>query len=125
MGWRPRGSKTCLAPEARRNSGGGAASRQSGKPDPKAASGYVTEAQVIELAQNAGFELGGRSEINANAKDTKDHPWRLDAPSHQSFTTLRRRPGSHRSTFDRAKYEAIGESDRMTLKFIKRMPRVE
>jgi predicted methyltransferase len=91
-----------------------------GQQDPKAESGYVTEAYVIEQAQKAGFELVDRSEINANAKDTKDHPfgvWTLPP-------TKRTRPYSegadaHDPNFDRAKYDAIGESDRMTLKFRK------
>ncbi|MBM0108076.1 class I SAM-dependent methyltransferase [Steroidobacter sp. S1-65] len=91
-----------------------------GEQDPKAPSGYVTEAYVIEQAQKAGFELVERSEINANAKDTKDHPfgvWTLPP-------TKRTRPYSegadaHDPNFDRAKYDAIGESDRMTLKFRK------
>lgn len=91
-----------------------------GEQDPKAASGYVTEAYVIEQAQKAGFELVERSEINANAKDTKDHPfgvWTLPP-------TKRTRPYSegadaHDPNFDRTKYDAIGESDRMTLKFRK------
>ena len=91
-----------------------------GKQDPKAESGYVTEAYVIEQAQKAGFELVERSEINANAADTKDHPfgvWTLPP-------TKRTRPYSeggdaHDPKFDRTKYDAIGESDRMTLKFRK------
>jgi predicted methyltransferase len=69
--------------------------------------GYMTEAYVIGLARGAGFQFLDRSEINANAKDTKDHPngvWSLP-PSLQ---------GNGR---DAAKYLAIGESDRMTLKF--------
>jgi predicted methyltransferase len=72
--------------------------------------GYVPEAYVIELAKNAGFELAGRSEINANPKDTRDHPngvWTLPP-------TLNVGEGG-----DKAKYEAIGESDRMTLRFVK------
>jgi predicted methyltransferase len=72
--------------------------------------GYVSEAQVIALAQGAGFVLEERSEINANPKDTKDHPngvWTLP-PS------LNVPEGE-----DKAKYEAIGESDRMTLRFRK------
>ena len=72
-------------------------------------SGYVTEGQVIELAQAAGFELDARSEINANPKDTKDHPrgvWTLPPTLRMQDT-------------DREKYLAIGESDRMTLKFRK------
>lgn len=93
---------------------------KSGEQDPKAASGYVTEAHVIELAKNAGFELVASSEINANPADTADHPfgvWTLPPSS-------RTRPYSegadaHDPKFDRTKYDAIGESDRMTLKFRK------
>ncbi len=73
------------------------------------AMGYVTEAQVIELAEAAGFRLAGRSEINANPADTADHP--------EGVWTLP--PGLRLGEVDRAKYEAIGESDRMTLKFVK------
>lgn len=91
-----------------------------GEQDPKAESGYVTEAYVIEQAQKAGFELVEKSEVNANAKDTKDHPfgvWTLPP-------TKRTRPYSEGEAandpnFDRTKYDAIGESDRMTLKFRK------
>jgi predicted methyltransferase len=91
-----------------------------GEQDPKAASGYVTEAYVIEQVQKAGFELVEKSEINANPKDTKDHPfgvWTLPP-------TKRTRPYSegadaHDPNFDRTKYDEIGESDRMTLKFRK------
>jgi len=77
--------------------------------DPKAKSGYVREDYVIQLAEAAGFELLAKSEINANPKDSKDHSkgvWSLP-PS------LR---GGERS---KEAYQAIGESDRMTLKFIK------
>jgi predicted methyltransferase len=90
-----------------------------GPQDPKAESGYVTEAFVIEQAEKAGFRLAARSEINANAKDTKDHPfgvWTLP-PSLRSTAY-----GSDKDsdpTFDHSKYLAIGESDRMTLKFVK------
>jgi predicted methyltransferase len=89
-----------------------------GPQDPKAVSGYVTEAFVIEHAEKAGLELVARSEINANPKDSKDHPfgvWTLP-PS------LRSTPYSSDATdpnFDHSKYVAIGESDRMTLKFVK------
>lgn len=72
-------------------------------------SGYVTEAAVIALAEEAGFELVERSEINANAKDSKDHPrgvWTLP-------------PSLALGDQDRQKYLSIGESDRMTLKFRK------
>jgi predicted methyltransferase len=71
--------------------------------------GYMTESYVIGLARDAGFELLARSEINANPVDSKDYPngvWSLP-PALQG--------GSH----DAAKYLAIGESDRMTLKFRK------
>lgn len=70
---------------------------------------YVTEEQVIEFAELAGFELDGRSEINANPRDTKDYPagvWTLP-------------PVLREGDKDRAKYVAIGESDRMTLRFRK------
>lgn len=69
--------------------------------------GYVTEAYVTEIAERAGFVLEDASEINANPKDTRDHPkgvWSLP-PFLQSG--------------DEAKYLAIGESDRMTLRFRK------
>ncbi len=78
--------------------------------DPKALTGYVREDYVIELAQKSGFILLAKSEINANPKDTKSHPkgvWTLPP-------TLRLKEQ------DREKYQAIGESDRMTLKFIKK-----
>lgn len=72
-------------------------------------SGYVSEAQVIALARQAGFVFDGRSEINANANDTKDYP--------DGVWTL---PPTYRlGDKDRAKYAAIGESDRMTLRFVK------
>lgn len=71
--------------------------------------GYVPESEVIRLAEKAGFKLAGRSEINANPKDTKDHP--------EGVWTL---PPVYRlKELDRDKYAAIGESDRMTLKFVK------
>jgi predicted methyltransferase len=79
--------------------------------------GYVTEQLVIDAATKAGFKLADKSEINANPKDTKDHPfgvWTLP-PVRQS--TAEGQP--QEPSFDRAKYDAIGESDRMTLKFIK------
>lgn len=71
------------------------------------ARGYVPEAAVIELAQTAGFELVERSEINANPRDTRDHPedvWSLP-------------PALRGGDVDRERFVAIGESDRMTLKF--------
>ena len=72
-------------------------------------SGYVGEAQVIAMAEAAGFVLDGKSEVNANPKDTRDHPngvWTLP-------------PGNNHDAADAEKYRAIGESDRMTLRFVK------
>lgn len=84
--------------------------------DPKAGTGYVSEGYVIEAAKKAGFVFVGKSEINANAKDTRDHPfgvWTLK-PIRNSGQ------GDKALTADqRAKFDAIGESDRMTLKFRK------
>jgi predicted methyltransferase len=91
-----------------------------GEQDPKAVSGYVTEAYVIEQAQKVGFELVDRSEVNANPADTKDHPfgvWTL--PPTKRTRPYSEGPDAHDPKFDRTKYDAIGESDRMTLKFRK------
>jgi predicted methyltransferase len=85
--------------------------------DPKTFNGYLDESYVIGLAEKAGFKLGGKSEVNANPKDTKDHPfgvWTLP-PTRQSSEGGKPVDPS----FDRAKYDAIGESDRMTLRFVK------
>jgi predicted methyltransferase len=83
------------------------------KPDAKvedtAKNGYVPEKWVIEQVEAAGFKLAGKSEANANAKDTKDYPegvWSLP-------------PTYREKDVNREKYKAIGESDRMTLKFVK------
>jgi predicted methyltransferase len=81
------------------------------------ASGYVKESTVMALATAAGFEFVAAAEINANPADTKDHPfgvWTL-APTRRSAAST----GQADPNFDRAKYDAIGESDRMTLKFAK------
>lgn len=71
--------------------------------------GYLPEAWVIAQIEAAGFKLQGKSEINKNPKDTKDYPegvWAL--------------PPTYRlGDQDREKYTAIGESDRMTLRFVK------
>jgi predicted methyltransferase len=72
-------------------------------------SGYMKTSAVIKLAEDAGFKLAGQSEVNANPKDTADWPkgvWTLP-------------PNFAEGDTDRAKYAAIGESDRMTLKFVK------
>jgi predicted methyltransferase len=84
---------------------------------PEARDGYVATATVVNLAKKAGFVLEASSEVNANPGDTKDHPFgvwtlppiRRDAPSDQPANP----------NFDHAKYDAIGESDRMTLRFRK------
>jgi predicted methyltransferase len=72
-------------------------------------SGYVTQDFVIAHARAAGFELLGESEVNSNPRDTKNYPngvWSLP-PTYEGGDA------------DRAKYAAIGESDRMTLRFVK------
>ena len=71
--------------------------------------GYMDEESVIALATNAGFVLDGRSDINANLRDTKDHP--------QGVWTLP--PSLRLGDQNRERYQAIGESDRMTLRFRK------
>jgi predicted methyltransferase len=88
-----------------------------GLQDPVAGTGYVQEAYVRALAEEAGFEFVAASDINANPRDTRDHPfgvWTLPP-------TLRTAPLSEPDdpSFNTASYEAIGESDRMTLKFRK------
>jgi predicted methyltransferase len=80
-------------------------------------SGYVYTDDVIALAKSAGFNFEAASEINANPKDTKDHPfgvWTLP-PTRRSAEMH----GQEDPDFNQAAYEAIGESDRMTLKFRK------
>ena len=72
-------------------------------------SGYMTEAYVIGMAEKAGFELVERSEINANPDDDADHP--------EGVWTLP--PTLRLGDENREKYREIGESDRMTLKFVK------
>lgn len=72
-------------------------------------SGYMKKSSVVAFAEAAGFKLAGESEINANPKDSKDYPkgvWTLP-------------PNLTEGEKDREKYVAIGESDRMTLKFVK------
>ena len=72
-------------------------------------SGYVRQDFAVALIEKAGLKLAAASEINANPKDTKDHP--------EGVWTL---PPTYRlKEKDRAKYQSIGESDRFTLKFIK------
>ena len=72
-------------------------------------SGYMKQSRVVAMAEAAGFELVEASEINANPNDTADHP--------EGVWTLP--PRLALDDVDREKYVAIGESDRMTLKFRK------
>ena len=65
----------------------------------------------------AGFRLAGSSEINANPKDAKDHPFGVWTLPPERRSSPRGAPPDPR--FDHRKYDAIGESDRMTLRFIK------
>jgi predicted methyltransferase len=88
-----------------------------GEQDPKADSGYVTEAYLIGELEKAGFKLVARSEINANPKDTKDHPFGVWTLPPTRNTAPYGQPAN--PAFDRTKYDAIGESDRMTLRFVK------
>lgn len=72
-------------------------------------SGYMKQSEIVRLAEAAGFKLAATSDVNANPKDTADWPagvWTLPPNLSQGDT-------------DREKYLAIGESDRMTLKFVK------
>lgn len=84
-----------------------------------ASDGYMSTAYVVQLADKAGFRLEASSEINANPKDTKNYPfgvWTLP-PTRESAP--RGQPPN--PAFDHGKYDAIGESDRMTLRFRKPM----
>ncbi|HEY2444614.1 MAG TPA: hypothetical protein VGI20_02620 [Rhizomicrobium sp.] len=82
-----------------------------------ASDGYMSTAYVVSLAEKAGFKLEAQSEINANPRDTKDHPfgvWTLPPTRRSSPSGQPPNP-----SFDHSKYDAIGESDRMTLRFRK------
>ena len=86
--------------------------------DVLAKTGYVQEAYVKEMANEAGFVFDKASEINANPKDDRNHPfgvWTLP-PTRRSAPAGK--PPNPK--FDHAKYDAIGESDRMTLRFVKK-----
>ena len=85
--------------------------------DPRATNGYVHEDFVKALAKNAGFIFAGSTEINANPLDTADHPLGVWTLPPVSRTTNRQ--GEAIPNLDPAKFKAIGESDRMTLKFVK------
>ncbi|HQT53187.1 MAG TPA: methyltransferase, partial [Phenylobacterium sp.] len=79
--------------------------------------GYVSTANVVAAAEKAGFKLAASSEVNANPKDTKDHPFGVWTLPPVRRNTQGDKPAD--PAFDRAKYDAIGESDRMTLRFVK------
>ena len=95
----------------------------SAEQDPRAASGYVHEDFVKALAAAAGLEFVEGSEINANPADTADHPFGVWTLPPVSRTTDRE--GNAPEGFDAEAYAAIGESDRMTLKFMKPLETVE
>ncbi len=80
-------------------------------------SGYMKESEIVALVEAAGFKLDARSEINSNPKDTHIHPfgvWTLPPSSQTTADGQGEDPA-----FDKATYEAIGESDRITLRFVK------
>lgn len=84
---------------------------------PGASTGYMETAYVVAEVEKAGFKLADKSEINANPKDDKDHPfgvWTLPPVRRTSDFGQPANPD-----FDRAPYDAVGESDRMTLRFAK------
>lgn len=85
--------------------------------DPAATNGYVQEPFVRQLAGEAGFSFVEASEINANPKDNKAHPFGVWTLPPQRLTSPRGEPPN--PEFDGTLYESIGESDRMTLKFKK------
>jgi predicted methyltransferase len=85
----------------------------------KPSTGYVSEAYVISVAEKAGFKLAAKSEINANPKDTKDHPFGVWTLPPALRSTAYGSSQAEDPNFDHSKYLAIGESDRMTLKFVK------
>jgi predicted methyltransferase len=88
-----------------------------GLQDPLAGAGYVQEAYVKALAQEAGFEFVAASDVNANPRDTRDHPFGVWTLPPTLRTSPLGRPDD--PNFNSAPYQAIGESDRMTLKFRK------
>lgn len=90
---------------------------ESAEQNPKAPTGYVQVSYTKDMAKKAGFEFVGASDINANPKDTADHPfgvWTLPPVSRTP-----REGETAPEGYSAAKYLAIGESDRYTLKFRK------
>jgi predicted methyltransferase len=92
-------------------------------PDLTAPTGYMPESYVIRAAEAAGFVLDARSELNANPKDDRDHPYGVWTLPPTRTSAPRANVATDRPTplteAERAEYDAIGESDRMTLKFRK------
>jgi predicted methyltransferase len=88
-----------------------------GVQDVLASDGYVQQAYAVQLAREAGFTFDGASEINANPKDTHDHPFGVWTLPPVRRSSPRGQPAD--PDFDHAPYDAIGESDRMTLRFRK------
>jgi len=85
--------------------------------DPEGRTGYVQESYMKDMAKRAGFEFVGASEVNANPRDTADHPfgvWTLPPRSFVPEDEARIPEG-----FDAELFKNIGESDRATLKFRK------
>ena len=80
-------------------------------------SGYMKVSTIRKLAEEAGFLYDKTSEINANPKDTKDHPFGVWTLPPVRRSSPRGQPED--PTFDHTKYDAIGESDRMTLRLLK------
>lgn len=89
----------------------------SAEQDPEGGTGYVHEDYAIALGKAAGFEFAGASEINANPKDTADHPFGVWTLPPVSFAGNDSNPAP--ADFNAETYQAIGESDRFTLKFVK------
>ncbi|MEQ1931674.1 MAG: methyltransferase domain-containing protein, partial [Parvularculaceae bacterium] len=85
--------------------------------DPKASTGYVSEAFVIAAAERAGFKLDARSDLFANPNDDRDHPFGVWTLPPVLRTSPNGKPAD--PSFDSSPYKAIGESDRMALRFVK------
>ena len=92
-------------------------------PDVTAPTGYMPESHIIRAAQAAGFVLEARSELNANPKDDHDHPYGVWTLPPVRTSAPRANVATDRPTplteAERAEFDAIGESDRMTLRFRK------
>ena len=92
-------------------------------PDVTAPTGYMPESHVIRAAQAAGFVLDARSELNANPRDDRDHPFGVWTLPPVRTSAPRANNANDRPTplteAERAAFDAIGESDRMTLRFRK------